>query len=575
MKSKFYKHAACFLTGITMAVSVEAQTIYTFCGTTSGYSGDGGPATAAGIDGPAAIRIKGGELYFVDAINNRVRKISGSAYTINTFLGDGTNGSTGDGGAATSARINPGSVGGGIAFDNSGNVYYSDLYNHRIRKVSSSGTVSTIAGTTLGFSGDGGPASAAQFSYPVGISSDAAGNIYVADQGNHRIRKIDAATGNISTVAGSGTSGYSGDGGPATAADLSNPYDVVVDAAGNLYISDYSNYVIRKVTASTGIISTYASGFMGVPAFLELDKAGNLFIGSEDNYGQIFKVSTSGVVTHIAGNGTTTLATGDAGPATAAGMSKPVGVAVSPMGDLFITNKANDRIRIVVANAATITGTATMCAGVSVTLTASIPGAAWESSNTGIASVSSTGVVTGVAAGTATITYVAGLIFGTKVVTVNAPAVPVITATGTTLSVPAVYATYQWSLGGTPISGAVGASYNATTAGTYAVNVTDAGGCSTTSAGYVLSSVSVASVNKGGLQLFPNPAVGGMFTINLPSEKNETVTIVVVNMLGEKVYETKALANTSLTIKMNVPSGIYTVRATSADADYRANVVVN
>ena len=132
MKKTLYKLIAGATLSVAIAASAEAQTIYTFCGSTAGFTGDGGPATAARLQSPAAIKYKSGEIYFVDAGNNRIRKISGSAYTVNTFLGDGTSGFAGDGGSATAARINSGTFGGGIVFDNSNNMYYADILNHSI-----------------------------------------------------------------------------------------------------------------------------------------------------------------------------------------------------------------------------------------------------------------------------------------------------------------------------------------------------------------------------------------------------------------------------------------------------------
>lgn len=570
----FYKIAASCISLIALAGNANAQTIYTFCGSTAGYSGDGGPATAANIRYPGALRIHNGDMYFADDDNRRIRKITGSGLIISTVAGNGTFGYTGDGGPATSAELKKGS--GDIVFDASNNMYFCDVNSHTIRKVNSSGIISTIAGDgTLGAAGDGGAATAARLYMPLGLAIDAAGNLYIGDSRNHKIRKIDAASGVITTIAGTGTVASTGDGGAATAADLQYPAGVALDASGNIYFSEYPSGSIRKIDAATGVISTFATG-IAEPMYLQFDQAGNLFVGSEDSPGRVYKVSPSGTVAVVAGDGTTSSATGDGGAATAAGMSRPVGVAVGSNGNLYISTSYNDRIRVVIAATATITGTASICSGSTTTLTASIPGAAWISGNTGIATVSSTGVVTGVAAGTATISYVAGLVFGTRVVTVNAPVAPAISASGASLSVPATFATYQWSLGGTPIPGATSTTYEATATGTYAVAVTDAGGCSVTSANFVLSSVSVSAVAKAaGLLIAPNPTQDGKFTISLPSINNEAMTIIVTNAVGEKVYETKSMTNTNLTIELNVPAGMYIVQAKAAEAKYTAKVIIN
>ncbi len=572
MKKTLYNLFASCILSAAITTSTEAQTIYTFCGSSAGFSGDGGPATAATIQNPAAIKYKSGEIYFVDAGNHRIRKISASPYTINTFLGDGTSGFSGDGGSATTARINSGSFGGGMVFDNSNNMYYADILNHRIRKINSSGIISTIAGSSAGYSGDGGPASAARLSYPIGMAIDANGNLYVADQGNNRIRKIDIASGIISTIAGTGTSDNTGDGGLATAADISNPHGVAIDDSGNVYFSKVGG--IRKITAATGIVTTIASiGATETPAFMELDRAGNLFVGTEDNTGRLYKVTPSGVTTVVAGNGSA-IAAGDGGPATAAAIGNCAGVTVSATGDLLITSKNNHRIRIILANTALLSGTATVCAGGTTTFTASIPDAAWISGDTSVATVSASGVITGVSAGTAAITYVAGLVFGTRVVTVNAPTAPSISAAGATLSVPSTFATYQWKLGGTPIAGATNNTHTATTSGTYAVDVTDAGGCSATSADFAFTA-SVGDVNKTtALQLFPNPAADGAFAVSIAGSNNEEVAIVITNATGMKVYETTTKYTAPMQVKINVPAGVYMLHATTATQQYNTKVMV-
>ena len=173
------------------------------------------------------------------------------------MAGNGTAGHSGDGGPATSAEL---SYPSGVAVDTAGNIYIADSTNNRIRKVAAStGDISTVAGNgTAGYSGDGGAATSAELSNPIGVVVDAAGNIYIADEVNNRIREVTASTGIITTVAGDGTRGYSGDGGAATSAELYYPFGVSVDAAGNIYIADYGNARVRKVTASTGIITTVA-----------------------------------------------------------------------------------------------------------------------------------------------------------------------------------------------------------------------------------------------------------------------------------------------------------------------------
>ena len=212
--------------------------------TTQGYSGDGGPATAAALNQPSyACADAAGNVFIADEFNSVIRKVN-TAGIISTFAGDTTQGYSGDGGPATAAQL---SYASGIALDVAGNFYIADNANNRIRKVNTSGIITTIAGNgTLGYSGDGGPATAAELSAPTFITTDNAGNVYFTDGNNNRLRMINTA-GIISTIAGNGLMGYGGDGGPATAAKLNTPQGITIDAAGNLYIADWSNNRVRKV----------------------------------------------------------------------------------------------------------------------------------------------------------------------------------------------------------------------------------------------------------------------------------------------------------------------------------------
>jgi len=320
-------------------------------GRSDGFSGDGGPAASAQLNNPSRIAVDAaGTLFIADSGNSRIRKVN-AAGTITTVAGNGTSGFSGDGGPATSARINYPS---GIALDAAGSLFIADYYDNRIRKVTPTGIITTVAGNgTSGFSGDGGPATSAQLSYPSGIALDAARNLFIGDSGNHRVRKVTPA-GITTTVAGNGTDGFSGDGGPATSAQLSFPDGIAVDTGGNLLIADSGNNRIRKVTPA-GIISTVVgdgtSGFRGDggpatsaqldnPEDLALDAAGNLFIADTYNT-RIRKVTPTGMITTVAGNGQGF--SGDGGPATSAGLV-PLGVAVDAAGTLFIA-ASNSRIR--------------------------------------------------------------------------------------------------------------------------------------------------------------------------------------------------------------------------------------
>jgi uncharacterized protein (TIGR03437 family) len=326
-----------------------------------GYTGDGGPATSATLGSANGIAVdKAGNIYFTDSIFSVVRKINAKGI-ISTFAGGGA-ASLGDGGPATSARLSFQGPHAGLAVDSAGNVYIADYFDSRIRKVDTSGNISTVAGNStspgLGaFSGDGGPATSAGLNSPTGVALDSAGNLYIADYGNSRIRKVDTH-GIITTFAGIGNSGASdsGDGGPATQAQLGSPYDVAVDGKGNVYIADSEH--IREVNSS-GIISTAAHGFFGTcvqsptPVAsadvaangFALDSAGNLYI-ADKSADCVQELETDGLVSTVAGGGSTM---GDGGPATSAELVSPAAVALDTAANLYIATSA--AIRKVTASA--------------------------------------------------------------------------------------------------------------------------------------------------------------------------------------------------------------------------------
>jgi uncharacterized protein (TIGR03437 family) len=322
--------------------------------------GDNGPATSAQFDQPQGVAVdSAGNLYIADSANSRIRKVSNGVIT--TVAGNGTPGFSGDNGQATSAQL---SYPGGVAVDSAGSLYIADPGNQRIRKVSN-GVITTVAGNgALGYNGDNGQATSAQLNYPGGVAVDSAGNLYIADNGNNRIRKV--SNGVIGTVAGNGTIGFSGDNGLATSAQLYGPNGVAVDSAGNLYIADNGNNRIRKVFS--GVISTVAGngtrGFSGDngpaissqlygPNGLAVDSAGYLYIGDYGN-NRIRKVA-SGVITTMAGNGTIGFS-GDNGPAISAQLYNPYGVSVDRAGNVYIADSGNHRIRILTRAFPTIQG---------------------------------------------------------------------------------------------------------------------------------------------------------------------------------------------------------------------------
>ncbi len=314
-----------------------------------GNSGNGGAATSASLGNVVGLAVdKAGNLYIADGFYNVVRKVN-SAGIISTIAGGGSPASLGDGGPATSARLVLTGLHVGMAVDAAGNLYITDSGDSRIRKIDTSGNISTVAGNSTslglgGFSGDGGPATSATLNTPTGLAFDSAGNMYISDYGNLRIRKVDTS-GTITTIAGIGNPGGSdaGDGGPATSAQLSGTLDVAVDPKGNVFIADLEH--IREV-APSGVISTAAHGFFGTCAAnptpvasadvaangLATDGSGNLFI-ADKSAGCIQELETNGMVSTVAGGG---LTMGDGIVATQALLSSPVAVAVDASGNFYI-----------------------------------------------------------------------------------------------------------------------------------------------------------------------------------------------------------------------------------------------
>jgi sugar lactone lactonase YvrE len=247
----------------------------------------------------------------------------------------------------------------------------ADTNNDRIlRVVAETGVITTVAGNgTAGYSGDGGPAPSASLNSPVGVVVDNNGNLYIADYENYRVRKVAADSGVITTIAGNGTAGYSGDGGVATSAALRSPYGVAVDVSGNVYIADGDNYRIRKVAADSGVITTVAGngspGYTGdggpatiaslEPSRIAVDNNFNLYIADADNNVIRCIAADTGVIMTLAGNGSTGYS-GDSGPATNATLNAPYGMALDGSGSLYIADSYNDRVRIV--NLRTPQGTA-------------------------------------------------------------------------------------------------------------------------------------------------------------------------------------------------------------------------
>jgi len=319
--------------------------------------GNGGPATNASLVSPTGVATDAaGNLYIADTNNNRVRKVDTNG-VITTFAGNGTAAFAGDGGSASNASLNGPS---GVVLDALGNLYVTDTNNNRVRKVDTNAVITTFAGNgTAAFAGDGGSAVSASLNSPTGLVLDANGNLYISDTANNCIREVDV-TSKITTFAGNATTpGYGGDGGPATKANLNAPKRIATDPTGNLYIADTNNNRVRKVDTN-GVITTFAgngtavfagdggpasNASLSAPSDIILDALGNLYIADTNN-NRVRKVDTNGVITTFAGNGTAAFA-GDGGPASSASLSAPSSIAVDKTGILYISDTANNRIRSV------------------------------------------------------------------------------------------------------------------------------------------------------------------------------------------------------------------------------------
>lgn len=385
---------------VVRKISASTGIISTVGGTggSCGYSGDGAAATSATLNNPYGVALDGsGNLFIADTSNCVIREVSSSNGHISTIAGDNSIGCgySGDGASPTMAQFDQPW---GVAVDSSGNIFVADYSNSAIREVSAStSNISTFAGVAVPspvhigqmvglptLSGDGYLATDAEFGflndtpYGTGMATDRSGNVFIADTANNAVREVSSSTGIITTLAGNGLIGFSGDGGPATSATLFYPRDVAVDNTGDVYIMDSGNCVIRKITAATGVISTVAgtppdssgnyhcdfSGDGGLATSAELypidlstpaggvavDSSGNLFIADTGN-GVIREVlASTGIITTVAGNANSVfVGTGDGGAATSATLFEPYGVTVDEAGNIFIADTYDYVIREVMA----------------------------------------------------------------------------------------------------------------------------------------------------------------------------------------------------------------------------------
>lgn len=349
--------ALCFWLGV---LETRASHVLTFAGTgAKGFSGDGGPATAAQLNNPFAVaRGPDGYLYFCDVDNQRIRRVS-PAGIISTYAGNGHRGYGGDGGAATNALLNEPYE---LAWDKSGHLYFVERLNHLVRRVDArSGIISTVAGTgSAGFSGDGGPASRAQFNQPHSLAFDGAGDLYVCDVLNHRIRRIDRQSGVISTWSGTGERRTAADGSPITGSPLHGPRALVFGADGRgwlalregnaLLLLDSKANSLRRV-AGNGVSGFAGNGGPALKASLAgpkgvaLDAAGNVYLADTESHSIRYLSRETGTLEVLVGDGSK----GDGPEGTnpsACRLARPHGIFVDRDGAIFIGDSENHRVRI-------------------------------------------------------------------------------------------------------------------------------------------------------------------------------------------------------------------------------------
>jgi uncharacterized protein (TIGR03437 family) len=303
------------------------------------YSGDGGAAASAQLNGAAAVAVDaGGNVYIADTGNHRVRRVAASG-GIATIAGTGTPGFAVENGPPAAAQLNAPQ---GLVVDALGRVFIADTSNSRVRRADPGGNIITVAGNgNAAYFGDGTPANRASVNMPEGLALDAAGNLYIADTLDSVVRKMDPA-GTITTIAGFGTPGFSGDGGPATSAALNRPRAVAIDANGNVYVADTGNDRVRKIDP-LGVITTVADSLSG-PRGVAVDRAGNVFI-ADTGHNRVARILAGGVVAPIAGTGVCCYA-GDGGVATSALLNAPWGLAVDAAGNVYVADAGNSAVRV-------------------------------------------------------------------------------------------------------------------------------------------------------------------------------------------------------------------------------------
>ncbi|QDU22745.1 NHL domain-containing protein [Urbifossiella limnaea] len=349
---------------VTALALAQPPTITAAAGTgEKGFAGDGGPATKAKLDQPFDVAFdRAGHLYFSDTFNHRIRKVDAKTGVITTVAGCGKKSYHGDGGPATAAGLNEPY---GVELDADSNLYIVDRLNFVVRRVDGkTGVITTVAGNgKAAYGGDGGPATQAGLKEPNGICLDGKGKLYIADVADHRVRVVDLKTGIITTLCGTGKGARAGDGGPFKEASLLGPRAVAIGPDGKLYVVERNGNCVRRIDLTTGTIERFAGtgvrGYTGDgaaaldatfdgPKEIDIDKAGNVYVVDTENEAIRRIDAKTRVVTTVAGRGRTkTPGQGDGGPATAATLGRPHGVAVGPDGGLYIGDTNAHRIRVV------------------------------------------------------------------------------------------------------------------------------------------------------------------------------------------------------------------------------------
>jgi len=601
----------------------NAQMIYTYAGTgTSGTTVSGVPATAANCFSPSGIAIDDtGNVYFSDQNGGAILKVNAATGIIVTIAGNGAHAFGGDGGPATAAELFWPE---GVAVDRFGNVYIADQNNDVIRKVNPAGIISTIAGTpgVEGYCGDGGPATNGCMHKPDDVGVDYIGNIYALDQDNHCVRKIDAVTGIISTWVGDGTGtpGFAGDGGPATTAELNFPGGMYVDSAGDIYIADLYNGRVRYINGATGIITSIAGNgslvyagdggpatmaSLDEPCAVTADKIGNVYIDVQ-NGSRIMKLFPNGLINTIAGDGNAGY-NGDGILADSAELCFPEGTGVDASGNIYSADFCNSRVRVIkdvptTAILPPVMGLDTVCIGYSAELSDSVrifidtaffnwsAGGSWSSGNTAVATIDSiSGVYTGVSAGSDVITYSSSAygIFITTTVTVVAPpnagtiVGPASLCIDSTIDFSESLTTGAWGSSDTAVCKVnTEGNVKCLSAGTAIISYTVSNGyCSSVAMKTVTVTACPSGIRNIGspsvpdLEVFPNPNQGA-FSVVLYAPIQEDAQIKITNLLGEVIIEFPIATNKTKVINLDTPPGTYYLSAFSSSGKLNTMVTV-